>query len=376
MAGLKAETFENYADIAAMLQTAGAGAWGNVGACFSLSAANPRTGAKNLRFDETASAGAAGINGVSNARQLFGSTKTTAGIEYAIYLPALPAIDGLVQTINAFHLATFLDQSGIPQLAFQLGTDGSILALDGQSMGSFTAQPTRVWARSQPCVFPKTYCQLGFKVVGVSAGGVFEVRVNNQTVLNMSGVDTNPSGAGEVSQVLIGPSRSQVVSLNTGPIDIDDWHTWDDAGGNGPADFVGNACCIRRRFTADTAEADWSKSTGSAGYALLDDASDATYIDDGATVGHKSAFTAEALPGTVAAIIYQQINNRGLKTVAGDCGLTPTFLSASAESAGVEQLFTTAEAQRAAVTADDPNTSTPWIVSGANAAKARFKRTT
>lgn len=363
------EDFERYPDVTSAL----AGPWAWLGGAFSISSANPGTGSKNLRMDPSVSNTSPVINSVGFARRVFGATRTTEGVGYRISLPQLPALDG-TGTVNgqsAFYCAVFLDQSANIQLAFQIGTDGSLLCLSGVYLPGITGVPTII-DRSQPCFRAGGFQKLEFKV-GVGSSGAYEARVNGVTRLNGT-TNTNPSGAGEVSQILFGQPRNSLATIDTGVIDFDDMHAWNTSG-QSPTDFVGNGAVVASALNGDTATADWSIVGGAgSGFASLGDGSDSTGID-AAAVNDKSAFTRAAMPGTVTGVISAQINFRAQKVGAGDCDVLPSFISGASEDTLSAQVMNTTPGWFWQGEAQDPATSAAWTVSALNAANVAFKRT-
>lgn len=126
---------------------------------------------------------------------------------------------------------------------------------------------------------------------------------------------------------------------------------------------------------ADTAQADWSLSTGSNGFELIDDAlgtngdGDSTYISD-TTNGNKSEFDLENLSLSPSTIHAVAANSRSSKTDAGAKTYRNYLDSSGTEGPGnsvdptngtynlITDIFET-----------DPNTASAWGLAGVNAVK-------
>jgi hypothetical protein len=125
----------------------------------------------------------------------------------------------------------------------------------------------------------------------------------------------------------------------------------------------------------DTAQADWAKSTGTSGFALIDDTlgasdGDGTYLSSN-TVGNKSEFDMTSLPSASGSIYALQ-----MRVCAERSGLTArTFRSYLKNSAAVVngptlQAFALTYAWNlGGIASTDPNTSAPWTDSGVGSVK-------
>lgn len=361
MAAEWCDHFEGYPSVASMLQ----GAYAQVDTGWAISATNPRTGAKCMRNNGSIS------SSVAYMRRTFKSGRTLAGIGMGLFVPQLPTAESGFDFLTAMKPCIFLAPGGNGQVMFILGTDGAIVAYSGFNFPG--GGGATYLGRSDPAVIAGAYNQLEFKV-GIEADtGFLEARVNNESVLNLDNINTDPQGAGTTSQVAWSGCSGLSGSFNS---DYDDLHAWNGEAGEGPTDFVGNVGVIRRRFIQDTAEADFVISSGTDGYAVLDDSDDATYIST-PTVGARSGFLAEAFPDGTTGIVYQQVNYRARKSDLGDCNITPGFKqpAGSEYTAGDEVALSEGNSWKWGIVAKDPATAAPWDIAGAESAAATFERT-
>jgi hypothetical protein len=347
MSGLWCEHFQEYANQSQMLD----GVFAQVDSWTPVTAAPlPRPGATWLQ--------ASGPTSAPAWRRIFGGPKSGAGFGFRYYLSSLPPID------NEATLGAFLTAGGIAQMSCLLGSDGGLLFYRGGVNTTLT-----LVHRTPPCITARTWQYVELKCVPSPSGGSFEVRVNGVTVGSYTG-NTDPQAAGEVSQ-----AYAQAFGGSFAVFGYADLHAWDTTNdGNGPSDFVGNVGVLRRELNADTATADWAKSTGSVGYSLLIDDNDATFIS-ATTSGKKSAFQAGSLPAGTSGILYQQVKFRGQKTDSADCDVAPSIISSASETAVTGQHMTTLETWRWGIFGTDPATSAPWTLSGANASDPAVTRT-
>lgn len=354
MSGLWSEHFLEYASDSQLLD----GVFADTGA-FTIETqplTPPRSGAKYLYWSGSPQSN-------TKWRRIFGAAKAGAGFGFRLYKGSLPAFDGTFDN-GSGDFYGFLDAGGIMQFGVFLGSDGGLIAVQGNNWPSGLA--FNIIGRSAPCITARTWQYVELFCAPASSGGTFEVRVNGQTVYNYVG-NTDPQNTGEVSQ-----AYSQAGGgIGVGYSDV---HAWDIEYGNGPSDFVGNCAVLRRELDGDTAQADWTLSTGAVGYVLLTDQSDATYVA-AASIGEKSAFQGAALSGGVAGILYQQVKWRGIKTDAGDCDVAPSLISGSTETDVDGQPMTTLETWRWGIFGDDPLTAAPWTLAGANASEPAITRT-
>lgn len=291
---------------AAMLEgVGGAAAWSQVTSEFALSTTNPATGTYHIRMDS------GGASGGSHLRRAFGQSTQVAGFGYRFSLDDLPATEDVNDLDANLQMANFRDVSNNLQCRFQMGTEGSISAYRSDTFLN----------RSDPVVAPGGYHHFECKVNIANSGGYMEARINEVTVLNLTGIDTQTTGNAETSQVVIREGGALTDTAQFGFMDIDDVFAWDDDASdaeNTVVDWVGDKGVYYLPVNADTAEADWTLSSGVTGYSLLDelDPNDADYIGD-STGAARSIFGVAALPGNVAEVIAMQPVGRFRKEESG-----------------------------------------------------------
>jgi len=319
-----------------------------------LSTTRCRTGARSLKFPSGPGVGSRNI-----ARRVFGGAKTEVGVGMALYLESLPTIN------NSLCFLRFSDAANAEQISFYVQSTGVIAAYRGV---------THLGSTPAPAITAAAWNHVETKAVIHNATGAIEVRVNEVTVLNLTGIDTVSTANVETSQFSMGALEGTTVSTDWW---ADDMFVWDvvTVGDNDVNDFVGDKKVFTTFPDADTAEADWTKSSGAAGYSLIDEATpdDADYITT-ATDGSVSEFGLSDLPSNVAEIIAVQLTPRVLKTDAGSVLFSADIVSGAAATAADEIPITTQGTYRPFVHTKDPVSAAPLTLAEFNAVKLRVTR--
>lgn len=209
----------------------------------------------------------------------------------------------------------------------------------------------------------------------VNNSGSVEVRVNDVTVLSLSGVDTQWQDSDVVNYIGFGPGGFPWTTMQ-----FDDIVLWDTTG-NAPTDFIGQyARVFPIRPNGDTATSDWTRNAGSNDYEAIDDLfpdDDTSYIA-AASVSDVSEFTLEDLPAEAVSVIGAQLYSRTRKDAAGTCNLQPALISNSAVANGDDRALGESYAYQGPIANIfdlDPDTGAPWTVAAFNATNLRITRT-
>jgi len=355
-----------------MLNGSSGQAWAQVDDAWDLSTANPRTGTHHMRLTDGA--------GYKEIRRVFGGTLTEVFFGQALYFDQLPENEPTPGDTNpnGFYLAQFRSQSNVVQFSVFLGTDGAIAVYRGDG-GAGTFNDVLL-GRSIPIVGAGAYQHFEhFLTVGDGTSGAYELRVDQVTRLNLTGIDTNYSG-GEVSQVAVGRIAGGVSTGpfgNVGNVDMADCYVNDtDSDGSGCDTFVGDCKSGWRTLTADTAQADFNLSSGSSGSALLDETppNDADYIDTAATTARSDFGFADG-PGNESEILTARPAVRAWKDDAGTCEIAPSLQSNAVDATVAAQPVTTAPAYYDSNVPLNPDTAAPWTPAELSAAFEIIERT-
>lgn len=352
-------------DEAKMLNGSSGQAWAEVGTpVFSLETANPRTGSYHLRMRS-------GDTGSAIARRVFGAPLTEVWLGRAVYCHALPSEEhifsggGLPDDSNkGTCLFSLRDQSNNGQIGIWLGTDGAIEARRYQTF----------LGRSLPVIGAGAYQYIELYAKASNTVGAIEIRVDEVTVLNLTGIDTVNSANVEFSQDGFGHG-----ALNAGSpiIDFADFYCNDNvADGSACDNFLGDVKSGCLMVNADTAQADFTLSSGVSGYALLDEVgpNDGDYIDTAASTA-ESDFELQGGPANLSEILTVRPFVRAMKDDAGTCTIAPNVKSSGVKGTVSDQPVTTAFAYYDSNIPVDPNTSVPFTPSGLNALQHVVERT-
>lgn len=292
-------------------------------------------------------------------RRVFGAAKTTAGVAMALYLPQLPSFNDGMTPIQ------FNDGTNAQQIRIIVESTGAIAAYAG---GSSTPLGT-----STDLITANGWNHLEAKIVVDDTTGAVEVRLNGVTVLNLSGINTDPTAAGEVSQY---SSCNQFNRLTDGSWYIEDVIAWDDSGSSNN-DFIGDKKVFTDFPDADTADVDWIPLSGPTRFAMIDEPApdgDASY-DEADDVGDVMGVTYPDVDAAVLAISAIILVHKTRKTDAGTCNVQQTCVSGVSSTDGLDRPMTTAYTLYHDVIETDPATSAPWTPTGANAMAHNLTRT-
>lgn len=321
------------------------GPWAELGGVNpTLSTTRARTGSWSLRFFGTGP-----TSDTSTARKVCRASLPTQGLAFALWMDELPSDN------NAIGVS-FRDFANAEQVTIYFQSAGAVSAYRGNSLGTLLGNS------AIGVLVPDAWNHIEFKVTIHDTNGSVEVRINEVTRLNLTGIDTKNTSLTEISQFVIGDLSSG--ALSGAHWYIDDLVPWDtDASdpNNTVVDWVGD-CKVGPAFPiADTAQADWSKSTGVSGYPLISElpVNDADYIFT-ATDGDISDFDLTDLPENVAEIIGYCALPRLMKTDAGTVLVAAKFKVGTDISPNEETAATTIETYWPFVSTVDPSTGAPY----------------
>jgi hypothetical protein len=211
------------------------------------------------------------------------------------------------------------------------------------------------------------------KVVIHNTTGSVSIRKNGNTSddYTLTGVNTRGGTASTQATRLGLKNISGTGSASCG---MDDLLVFDDSGA-APNTWCGDVRCYTLYPSADTADADFSPSTGSDRYANVDDSSydgDSTFNSSG-TVNDEDFYELQNLPTTPTSIIAVQARSVVRKSDSGSRSAQMGIKSgATTDYHASTALGTTYDSQiKTYVT--DPDTAAAWTASGVNALKIGMK---
>jgi hypothetical protein len=209
-----------------------------------------------------------------------------------------------------------------------------------------------------------TWYYVEFKVTVDNSAGVCVVNVNGDEWMNATSLDTQTTGTARINNIqLVGGITNQLIC---------DLYVASTTGGT-VTDFIGPQRVDARFFTADGALSDWTRSTGSTNYGLVDDnpANDDTDYLSSSTVGHQFTVKTTSLGYTPTVINGVQLVATAKKSDAGTLGLkrlmrtggtnyTATLDSVDLTYTGITEVLETNPATSSAFTQSDIETDCEW----------------
>jgi hypothetical protein len=339
MAWLFADSFDFYAAIA----DAAAGHWDS-SASWSISS--------TTRF----SVGRAYQNG-ANANTTFlskatGSNDATVFFAVAFYYSA--ALSGTVAALGL----QLLDAT-TAQCTVVFESSGNIVLKSGGANGTVLATYTSAFAQS-------VWAHFQIKVVINNTTGSISVRKNGATSDSYSASSLNTRGGTSNNYA----NKVAIVSGNTGsstPI-VDDLLVFNDSGA-APNTWVGDVRALQLMPSGDTAQKDFSRSTGSTNCTLVDEAQqngDTDYVFS-STSGQEDLYDLADLTATPTSIIGVQSRMFAKKSDTGSRQGQIRVKSGATEVGGTDTALSTSYAWLNRVDTVDPNTSAAWTASAVNA---------
>lgn len=342
----------------------------------TLSTAQAATGTHSVFIGESTDNSAPG-----GLRKVLSASKTKMGMAARFYFPSMPSgntsamiCDFLSSTVNRSQVGCYVDANG----AFRFYKDGNY-NLSGET-GTLIAQ-------SDPAlVVASAWNHIEIQVYSHATAGWVRVAVNGVHRFQAENLDTLYDSSGIVSVCQTQPYYGTSAGVYPGDFYMDDYRLYDfsgtaatdtdwcptvDGAGIG-TNYIGELQGMLCLATADTAEADWSKSTGSNGYALIGKATpdDSTYIYSTA-VDDLSEFTLTDLPAEITYIRGLDFHSRLSKSDAGAAMYKVGMKSVAATSDATEIPMTVEPTYWHAQINVDPNTSVRWTRPSFNAAWLR-----
>jgi hypothetical protein len=293
-----------------------------------------------------------------------GAALGTVGVAARIWCSVLPTLDGIAP--QPFVL---IDSNGDRQLTLQILPDGRLELIRGTILGTTLATSTL------PVITAQAWNHIEFKATIDNSVGATEVRVNGVAVdgLTLTNVDTR-NGLATVSSVAFQYTIFSGSSANR-YMYVKDFVVWDTTGSQNN-DFLGSVQVYTLQLDAD-ASFNWTASTGSTGYNLIDELTpnDADYISADVTQTTASTFTFEDLPSDIVGVKALLSVARMRKTDGGDGQVQMAFISNGDTDSGADRPITTAFTYWWDVSELSPDTAAAWTPVEVNAATVSIDRT-
>jgi len=238
-----------------------------------------------------------------------GGGVATSGVGFRLWMDALPSAAG---DVNNF---IFSDVNNVMQVSVVIGTTGILTA---NRIVSET--PTLLGATSTPVIVANSWNHIEMKMTVSDTVGTLEIRVNGVAELALTGLDTKSTAETTTAQFNFNAGATS--PAGTGPnMYVKDVIFWD-TNGSVNNDFFGSVS-VRDLYTDADVALNWTPSTGSTGWDLIDETTpnDADYIsaDDTPPAAYVASLT--DLPADITSVRALLPFYRSAKTDGGDCNL-------------------------------------------------------
>jgi hypothetical protein len=322
----------------------------------SLDATHVRTGTHALSSS----------NGSAEVRRVFTTSEDVHGVAIAMFLSAMPSSTSQLVTHS------FRDAGNGIQIEITVWPTGQVAAY----LGARDLYDNLLGVSSLDGMTPRVTAN-GFNHIeawcGIDAtSGWVEVRINGVTALNLTGINTDFTSSGESSiWALRGAGSSWPFELW-----ISDLIGLNDQGATNNS-FIGDKKVFEDFPDGDTADTDWTPSSGGSTWPMVDDADpdgDGTYIEAD-TVGDVSGMTFANIDASVVSISGIFVLHKSRKTDAGTSNVQLSIDSGIDSADGGDRPMTTVYSVYGDGFEVDPATSAPWLPAGANAMSLRITRT-
>jgi hypothetical protein len=197
------------------------------------------------------------------------------------------------------------------------------------------------------------------------------VKVNGVPWITVAtGQDTKSTANASANQIVVGPNATL-----SGPTwTLDDFYICDQSGSGPDNDFLGDCRIDCEYANGDGSNSDFTCSTGSTHYTLVDEATPNTsdYVES-STVGHKDTWQFQNLSAITGTIFGVQVCSAALKDDAGARSIANTIKSGSTNADGATQALSTSQLYYIDRWMTDPNTGAAWTEANFNAAEFGVK---
>lgn len=286
-----------------------------------------------------------------SATRVLNSTYTSFSFGVAIRFPVMPPS-------NAFTNLNFMDSSTI-QCSLRFDPDGSI---DAMNSGGYTTG-TALGSTTINVIQSNTWHYVEVEITIDNSVGVFNIYVDGNLRLSLSGVDTQSTGNNRIDRILIG-NVGRFNGPTGGTVQYDDIYM------TNSISRLGERRVETLRPNADTAQKQFVPNSGSNNYDRVNETlvnGNTSYVDSG-TVGDHDLYEIGDLSTIPAIIDAINVVSFALKTDATTRGLYNTVKSGSVNSDGAASMnLGSAYARHNRVINTNPNGGSPWTTPAINA---------
>lgn len=305
---------------------------------------------------------AGGANETNVMRFVLPSAQATVGFGCRLWMAQLP------QATNITPGLEFRDGSNVQLVSLTVSPTGIIQLRRNGLEGTIIA------SSSGPVLVANAWQHIEMKILVSDTVGTAEVRVEGVPVITATGLDTSGSG-GTTAGIFAATDNRQNTSLGISWY-IKDLVLWDSTGSLNN-DFLGSVSVTELLTTSDIS-LNWTPSTGSTGYNLLDesppnDETDYIYAADPPPAA--AVFGLTDLNPDVTSVKGLYVIARSRKTDGGDGNLQVGLISNGDTGLGTDRAVTTSYTYWTDMFETDPDTSAAWTPSAVDDVQLRLNRT-
>lgn len=284
------------------------------------------------------------------------------GVGFHLYIP-----DGQSKNSANYNLMSFYNSSTL-RYCVALTQAGNIEIRSAKTTGG------TVYAASTDTLDDATLYHIEIKYVFSATVGGISIQVNGQPFVSALTLNTS---AASVSSITWGYSGSNVWTGTSAGFIMDNFYIWDSTGTINN-DFIGERNVYTVMPNADTATADWTLSSGTSGYDLINDVppAGATNYLSSDTIGQESRFDLASLTNTGVTIQAIQVVAQAQKADSGAASLSIGVIeSGGLTDYSADQVLTQSQyLYFTHVSETNPATSTFWTPSDIAGVKVGIKR--
>lgn len=305
-----------------------------------------------------------GANGSSNAASAYRALPANVGPSFGVGFAYKCSNIGTISTTvlnNVF--ASLASLAGTTQVGLALQDNGQVHAyrLTGLNAG------TLLGSSAAGVIAAATWHFIELAVLFSDTVGTLVVKVDGATVINLSGIDT-------MNSATVGAGRLYFQGMNVADSDNASLNEWDDLYITDGA-TLGDRRVETIRPNADTADKDFTRSTGSDNYALVDESTvDSTDYVQGSTVGDLDLYDLGALSSTPTTIDAVTVISFAQKTDAASRSIAHVLDLSGTQSTGADKALPASLGKQETIFATKPGGGA-WDATAVNALKAGPKVT-
>lgn len=313
----------------------------------TLSTAKPRTGAYAARIQVVANN--------SGLRRVLPAETEKLGFGFPFNISALPT------DTRSLSLGQVLSKTNAPLFTISVMPTGAVIVRQGGWQGDIVAES------GAEVVMPESYQHFECSLDEAN----LEIRINSVTVINMTDLVLSAPAA----QIMLGGSYGfPKIGATSIIMDIDDVFARDGSGATVNS-WVGDKKAYTRMPDEDGPAQDWTPSTGTTAWQILDNVPpvDTQYLT-ATDVGDQVEVGFAAFPDEIVSISAIYLAARTWKTDAGSAKVSIDMVSGGDATDSVSIPVTNAPVWYGRPFDVDPETSMPWTIPSINAATARLER--